>query len=52
MYKLKEIREILRISPSFVDKMIKEGKINIVWFGRTRRVSEEELERIKKEGIR
>ena len=51
MLKIKEAAEELNVSISWLDKMIREDRINVVWFGGVRRVSDEEIERIKTKGI-
>jgi len=51
MYKLKEAAKILDVSMSFLNKYIKSGQIKVIWIGGVRRISEGEIERIKKEGV-
>jgi len=52
MLKIKEAMEELNVSASWMDKMISLNLIKIVWFGGVRRVPEEEIERIKREGVK
>ena len=51
MLKVKEAAKELDVSMSWLDKMIREDRIKVVWFGGVRRVSDEEMERIKVEGV-
>ena len=51
MKRLQQVAEELDVSISWLDKMIREDRINVVWFGGVRRVSDEEIERIKTKGI-
>jgi excisionase family DNA binding protein len=50
MYPLKQVAEILGVTYNTVWNLIQSGKIRAVRVGRTLRVSQEELERIQKEG--
>ena len=52
MLKVKEAAKELDVSLSWLDKYIKAGKINAVWFGGVRRITDEEIERIKMEGVK
>jgi|GEM_PF-3487720 len=51
MLKIKEVAKELGVSISWLDKYIKAGKIEVVWLGGVRRVSDEEVGRIRHEGI-
>ena len=51
MKRLNEVTKELDVSMSWLEKYIKAGEIEVVWFGGVRRVSDEEIERIKREGI-
>ena len=51
MKRLNEVAKELDVSMSWLEKYIKAGEIEVVWFGGVRRVSDEEIERIKREGI-
>lgn len=50
MYTVKEVAKIMRVQPLTVRRWIDSGKIKVVQFGKntTIRITEEELERIKK----
>lgn len=48
MLTIKEFAEIMKIKPRTAYKWIYEGKIKIVKIGRTIRIPEEEIERLKK----
>lgn len=50
LYTLKEIADALRLSYHSVFNMVHSGKIKAVKFGTHWRITESELERIKKEG--
>ena len=50
MYTTIEVAKILNISRATVFRALKSGRIKGVKFGNNWRVSEEELERVKKEG--
>lgn len=50
MFTLKEVAEKLRVSYLTVYKAVQDGRIKAVKIGRDYRVTEEEVERIKKEG--
>lgn len=52
MLKIKEAAEELKVSVSWLDKMIREDRINVVWLGGVRRITDDEIERIKTEGIK
>lgn len=51
MKKVKDVAAELDVSESWMEKMIKLGLINVIWLGGVRRIPEEEIERIKREGI-
>lgn len=50
-YTIGEIATMLSITPRTVSSYIKNKKIKIVNIGRLVRITKEEVERIKKEGI-
>lgn len=52
MYKLSEAALLLNVSESWIDKKIREGKITAIWLGGVRRITEAEIERITKEGVK
>ena len=52
MMRLKEAAEALGMSESWLDKAIRAGSVRAVWFGGVRMISEEEIDRIKKEGVK
>ena len=52
MLKVKEAAKELKVSISWLDKMISMGLIKVVWFGGVRRIPEDEIARIKKDGIK
>jgi excisionase family DNA binding protein len=41
----------LRVKPSGLRRWIREGKVNVVRLGRLVRISEDEIERIMREGL-
>lgn len=51
VYTLKEVAEELKLSYHMVFNMVHAGKLQAVRFGKHWRVSEVELERVKKEGL-
>ena len=51
MKRLNEVAKELDVSMSWLEKYIKAGEIEVVWFGGVRRISDKEIERIKTEGI-
>ena len=51
MKRLQQVAEELDVSMSWLDKYIKAGEIDVVWLGGVRRITDEEIERIKTEGI-
>lgn len=51
LYKIKEVREYLRVSQRWLEDMIKDGKISIVKLGGVRRIKESELKRLVQHGI-
>ncbi len=52
LYTLQEIGEKLGVSYAWLDKKIRQEKINTVWLGGSRRISSDELERIMTEGVK
>ena len=52
MLKIKEAAEELNVSISWLDKMINQKLIKIIWMGGVRRIDDDELARIKREGVR
>ena len=52
VYNTKDVAEILKMSRVIVLKYLRQGKIKGVKFGNTWRVSNEEIMRIIKEGIK
>lgn len=50
MYTLKQVAEVLGVTYNTVWNLIQSGKIKAVKVGRALRVSQDELERIQKEG--
>ena len=52
MMRIKEAAEALGMSESWLDKAIRAGAVRAVWFGGVRMISEEEIERIKREGVK
>ena len=52
MLKIKEAAKELDVSISWLDKMISQNLIKIIWMGGVRRIDEKELSRIKREGVR
>ena len=52
MYKLAEAAKELNVSESWLDKKIREGKVAVVWLGGVRRITEDEIERIKIDGVK
>ena len=51
MHKIKEVAEVLKVSEKWVYEKIREGKIKSVNLGGNIRISEDELNRIKTEGV-
>lgn len=52
-YTIKQVAEELQVGVTTVKRWIKEGKTKVLRFGhRTVRITEEELDRIKKQGLR
>lgn len=51
MYTTKEIADIIKLNERTVRNWINDGKIKAVKLNSEWRVSDEELERIKKEGV-
>ena len=52
MLKVKEAAEELKVSISWMDKMIAQELIKVIWMGGVRRIDDDELSRIKREGVR
>ena len=52
MLKIKDAAKELSVSVSWMDKMISAEKIKVIWFGGVRRIDDEEIDRIKREGIK
>ena len=52
MLKIKEAAEELSVSVSWLDKMIGMDLIKIIWLGGVRRIDDDEISRIKSEGVR
>ena len=52
MLKIKDAAKELDVSLSWMDKMIREDRIKVVWMGGVRRITDEEIERIKVEGVK
>lgn len=52
MKKLHEVADELGVSWSWLDKQVRAGKVKCVWLGGVRRIREEEVERIRREGVR
>lgn len=50
MYSIKEAAQQLGMSYTWLDRQIRAGYVYIVWYGGHRRVTEEELERVRREG--
>jgi len=51
MLKIKEAAKELDVSISWLDKMISQKLIKIIWMGGVRRIDDDEIERIKRDGI-
>ncbi len=47
---LKDAAEQLSVSPEFLKKLQRDGRLQVVRLGRAVRVSEEEVERLAREG--
>ena len=52
MLKIKEAAKELNVSMSWMDKMINQKLIKIIWMGGVRRIDDDELSRIKCEGVK
>lgn len=52
MKTIEELANKINMSVSWVDKRIREGKISAVWFGGKRMISQEEFDRVQREGVR
>jgi len=51
MYSTTEVAEILNISRATIFRALRQGRIKGIKIGNIWRISEEELERLKKEGF-
>ena len=51
LYTLAEAAKQLMVSYSWLDRKIREKKINIIWLGGTRRITAQEISRILREGV-
>lgn len=51
MYSTTEVAEILNISRATIFRALRQGRIKAIKIGNIWRISEEELERIKKQGF-
>lgn len=51
MYTIEQVCTMLNIHQNSLYKWIKQGKVNAVKVGKVYRISEEEIDRIKREGI-
>ena len=52
LYRLKKAAHILDVSPEFLKKLQRQGRLRIIRLGRTIRVSSQELERLCREEFR
>ena len=52
MYPLKDVAKALSVSYQWLDRRARDGRISIVWLGGKRMITANELERIKKEGVK
>jgi excisionase family DNA binding protein len=52
LYSIKEASDLLGMSESWLDKKIREKAINVVWLGGIRKISEDEIKRITKKGVK
>ena len=51
-YTIKQVAQELQVHPHTVRRWIRQGKLKVLRFGhRTVRITQEELERIRKEGF-
>ena len=51
MYKVNEVAQILKVHTNTIFRALKQGRIKGVKIGNVWRISEEEVNRIKKEGF-
>jgi len=52
MFTVKQAASILAVSPEFLKKLQREGRLRVVQLGRAVRIPEEELERLSVAGFR
>jgi len=52
MLKIKEAAKELDVSVSWLDKMISLDLIKVIWLGGVRRIDDDEIARIKRDGIK
>ena len=52
MLKIKEAAKELDVSISWLDKMIGMDLIRVIWMGGVRRIDDDEIARIKRDGIK
>lgn len=52
MYTIEEVAETFKVSISLIRRLVFEGKIKAVKVGEVWRITEEEVERIKREGAK
>jgi len=50
-YTLTEVSEIIGMSYGWLNRMINQGKIEVIWFGGHRRISSDELNKIMTQGV-
>lgn len=51
-YTLEEVARLLGMSWSWIDKKIREQKIEVIWLGGSRKIPKREVDRIKRDGVR
>lgn len=51
METIKSLKRELNLSERFIRKLIAERRIRVLRFGRTVRIPDEEIDRLKREGI-
>lgn len=51
MYTINEVAEMLKVQPMMIYNALYNGKIKGIKIGRVWRITEEEVQRIKKEGF-
>ena len=49
LFTLKKAAEVLAVSPEFLKKLQRQGRLRVVRLGRAVRISEQELERLCRE---